>query len=132
MHVLLSKCRGCSFLQFIGRIFTRDNRVSVCSFRTTRHDFAFANHHIFLVMIIPVNLPSSSNSENETTFPPQLAKLGTKEVILLELQGSVQTEGDRDGQLVGTLKIDEKVSMVYVSFWSPILQQSLCRPKSLR
>lgn len=59
-------------------------------------------------MIIPVNLPSSSNSENETTFPPQLAKLGTKEVILLELQGSVQTEGDRDGQLVGTLKIDEK------------------------
>ncbi|KLO07640.1 hypothetical protein SCHPADRAFT_836352 [Schizopora paradoxa] len=50
-------------------------------------------------MIIPLNLPSTSTSENEMTFSPQFATLGTKEVVLMELQGSIQSEGSRDGQL---------------------------------
>ena len=60
-------------------------------------------------MIIPINIPSSSRFDNNT-LPPPLARIGTDELVLIELQGSFQTEGDRSGQLVGHLHIGETVS----------------------
>ena len=55
-------------------------------------------------MIIPINLrpePSGSGSK----FPPQLAELGTDEIVLLELQGSFHIEGDHTGQLAAKLSL---------------------------
>ena len=59
-------------------------------------------------MIIPINIPSEI-SKDGPKFPPQLAKLGTEELILIELQGSFHVEGDKSGQLAATLKLDENV-----------------------
>ncbi|TFK49393.1 hypothetical protein OE88DRAFT_1683280 [Heliocybe sulcata] len=56
-------------------------------------------------MIIPITLPRSSSSA--PSLPPALAKLGSSEVVLLELQGSLEVEGDRAGQAVGTLTFPE-------------------------
>lgn len=59
-------------------------------------------------MLIPItfNTPSSST----TKLPPSLAKISHDEVVLLELQGSLEIESshpnERDGKLVGTLTID--------------------------
>lgn len=58
-----------------------------------------------LHMIIPINTPSAT-ANNTSKFPPQLAKLGTEEIILIELQGSFQVEGDKSGQLAATLRFD--------------------------
>jgi hypothetical protein len=56
-------------------------------------------------MILPITRkPSPSTSK----LPPQLAKLGSDEIVLIELQGSLEVEGVPDGQIVGSLKIDEK------------------------
>jgi hypothetical protein len=68
-------------------------------------------------MIIPVTLKSARS--NATHLPPQLARLGSDEVVLIELQGSLTVETneveDRDGQAVGTLHIDEaRPSVPYV------------------
>lgn len=56
-------------------------------------------------MIIPINTPSATANDT-SKFPPQLAKLGTEEIILIELQGSFQVEGDKSGQLAATLRFD--------------------------
>lgn len=59
-------------------------------------------------MLIPItfNTPSSST----TKLPSSLAKISHDEVVLLELQGSLEIESshlhERDGKLVGTLTID--------------------------
>ncbi|TDL25684.1 hypothetical protein BD410DRAFT_716936 [Rickenella mellea] len=63
-------------------------------------------------MIIPINFASSSNSD--ARLPPQLARIGTDEVVLIELQGALQVEGDRAGQQVGKLHFandDEKPTL---------------------
>jgi len=56
-------------------------------------------------MIIPINLPSPS-STTATQLPSNLAKLGNSEVVLIELQGSLEVEGDSFGQHVGKLKME--------------------------
>lgn len=44
-------------------------------------------------------------------LPPQLVQFGTDEVVLVELQGSLEVEGNLNGQYVGKLTVDgEKVS----------------------
>ncbi|KAJ8503027.1 hypothetical protein ONZ45_g11214 [Pleurotus djamor] len=54
-------------------------------------------------MIIPVELDSSSQSK----LPSGLAKLGNDEVVLVELQGTLEVDGnENDGKLVGRLKMD--------------------------
>ena len=58
-------------------------------------------------MIIPLNFVSPG--KEGSTLAPQLARLGSNEVVLLELQGSIQVEGDQAGQLAGALKIEDKV-----------------------
>ncbi|TBU51931.1 Ctf8-domain-containing protein [Dichomitus squalens] len=58
-------------------------------------------------MLIPINIdlpgPSTPRRPN---LPPQLIQFGTDELILIELQGSLEVEGNRDGQLVGKLRVD--------------------------
>ncbi|KAG5337286.1 hypothetical protein C0989_009932 [Termitomyces sp. Mn162] len=59
-------------------------------------------------MIIPINVASSSSNPK---LPPGLAKISHDEVVLIELQGALEVESnhpsDRDGKLVGKLKVDE-------------------------
>lgn len=57
-------------------------------------------------MVIPIILNVASCS-NGRTLPPQLARFGTDEVVLIELQGALDVEGDRQGETVGKLCIDE-------------------------
>lgn len=60
-------------------------------------------------MRIPITIspPSSSNLK----LPPGLVKISHDEIVLVELQGSLEVElnhpSERNGRLVGTLKIDE-------------------------
>ena len=57
-------------------------------------------------MIIPLTLPSGT-SANANTLPPALTQLGSSELFLLELQGDLILSGDKYGQLVGHLTIDD-------------------------
>ena len=65
-------------------------------------------------MIIPITLASSS----QQLLPSGLARLSSNEVVLIELQGSLDVEAkvpsERNGKFVGKLTIDEKlVSLRY-------------------
>lgn len=64
-------------------------------------------------MIIPIN--HQNNELQDAKFPPQLAKLGTDEIVLFELQGSFQVEGNEAGQLAATLKVGENVRELVLS-----------------
>lgn len=39
-------------------------------------------------------------------LPPQLVQFGAEGLILVELQGALEVEGNKDGQLVGKLRVD--------------------------
>jgi len=54
-------------------------------------------------MIINVNVAISTTG---SALPPQLAQYGTDEVVLIELQGSLEVGGETAGQLVGKLDLD--------------------------
>ena len=43
------------------------------------------------------------------SLSPQLVKLASNEMVLIELQGSLEVEGDKRGEVIGTLKIDDAV-----------------------
>jgi chromosome transmission fidelity protein 8 len=63
-------------------------------------------------MIIPLTLPpkslsSSNGAEPAPALPTALARLGSSEFFLLELQGELQVTGDKDGQFVGRLTLDD-------------------------
>lgn len=57
-------------------------------------------------MIIPVTLKPPSDDGRK--LPPQLANLGNGDLVLIELQGSLEVQGSADSQFVGTLEIDPK------------------------
>ena len=57
-------------------------------------------------MIIPIALPRKP-SPGSPALPPALAHLGSSELFLLELQGDLEVSGDKHGQLVGRLNIDD-------------------------
>jgi len=57
-------------------------------------------------MIIPVTLKPPS--EGGRKLPPQLANLGNGDLVLIELQGSLEVQGSADTKIVGTLEIDPK------------------------
>jgi len=63
-------------------------------------------------MLIPITITSSSPSNPK--LPSGLAKISHNEVVLVELQGSLEVECDqpseRDGKLVGQLKMDDSTS----------------------
>ena len=58
-------------------------------------------------MLIPINidLPGPS-TPRRPQLPPQLVQFGTDELLLIELQGALEVEGNADGQLVGKLEVD--------------------------
>ncbi|KAF8802496.1 hypothetical protein BYT27DRAFT_7146225, partial [Phlegmacium glaucopus] len=60
-------------------------------------------------MLIPITITSSSLSNPK--LPSGLAKISHDEVVLVELQGSLEVEcnhpNERNGKLVGQLKIDD-------------------------
>lgn len=58
-------------------------------------------------MRIPITLQDFSSTS--ATLPPQLARLSSNEIVLIELQGSLEVEGDAGGELIGILKFDEAV-----------------------
>lgn len=68
-------------------------------------------------MLISVTLPSCSANPK---LPSSLAKISHDEVVLIELQGSLDVESkhptERNGQFVGKLKIDE--ATVSPSLWT--------------
>ena len=57
-------------------------------------------------MILPITLPPKP-SPGSPALPPVLTRLGSSELILLELQGELDVSGDKHGQLVGRLTIDD-------------------------
>jgi hypothetical protein len=59
-------------------------------------------------MIVPLTLPpKSSPNGTKPALPSALARLGSSEFFLLELQGELEVSGDKHGQLVGCLTIDD-------------------------
>ena len=58
-------------------------------------------------MIIPINLLNTSTVSSDS-LPPQLAQFGTDELVLVEMQGSLEVEGSKAGQRIGKLTIDDK------------------------
>jgi chromosome transmission fidelity protein 8 len=74
-------------------------------------------------MILPLTLPSASSSSTTTaTLPPALAQLGSSEFFLLELQGDLEVCGDKSGQPIGRLTIDDYPGNVrpVPSKWAPV------------
>lgn len=72
------------------------------------NNLANASSQMVQTMLIPITISLGSTSES---LPPQLAKLGNDELVLIELQGSLDVESslnsDRDGQMVGKFRLDE-------------------------
>jgi len=59
-------------------------------------------------MIIPLTHPPKSSPDDlAPALPSALARLGSSELCLLELQGKLEVSGDKHGQLVGRLTIDD-------------------------
>jgi len=57
-------------------------------------------------MILPLTLPSKP-TPGGPALPSALARLGSSELFLLELQGELDVSGDKHGQLVGRLTIED-------------------------
>ena len=70
-------------------------------------------------MIIPVRLKPPSDDGRK--LPPQLADLGNGNLVLIELQGSLEVQGSTDSQIVGTLEIDPKT----VHALAPIVERRI-------
>ncbi|KAG8886408.1 hypothetical protein FRB97_004943 [Tulasnella sp. 331] len=54
-------------------------------------------------MIIPLKFP---DKDSYGALPSSLATLGTGEVVLVELQGFLEVDGERSGEIVGTLGLE--------------------------
>ncbi|KDQ57261.1 hypothetical protein JAAARDRAFT_131402 [Jaapia argillacea MUCL 33604] len=54
-------------------------------------------------MFIPINLALDGSNK----LPSQLAKISHDELVLIELQGRLEVEGDRTGQAVGKLTLEK-------------------------
>ena len=78
-------------------------------------------------MIIPITLkPPPSDGR---TLPPQLANLGNGDIVLIELQGSLEVQGSTDSQFVGTLEIDPKtVCALLATIMGPRSLTRTCAP----
>jgi chromosome transmission fidelity protein 8 len=61
-------------------------------------------------MEIPINVPSKS-LEDAPLLPPQLVKLGSDEIVLVELQGSLEVEGEKDGGIIGMMSMKNVVCL---------------------
>lgn len=57
-------------------------------------------------MLISVNVNLPDPGSQRRPLPPQLVQFGTEGLVLIELQGALEVEGDKSGQLVGKLRVD--------------------------
>ncbi|KAH8100989.1 Ctf8-domain-containing protein [Cristinia sonorae] len=81
-------------------------------------------------MIIPININASSSSTGP--LPPQLAQFGTDELVLIEMQGTLEVEGSKAGQAVGKLTVDEKTKKPTLRIGHHLLEGKLVNlPKPL-
>jgi len=77
-----------------------------------------------------------SKCSNYLPLPPQLAKLGNDELVLIELQGSLDVEctdnSERDGQIVGAFRLDEGSSKPTLAIGHHLLEGKIVSlPKPL-
>jgi len=66
-------------------------------------------------MIIPIRLPGQVPAPNHS-LPPVLASIGANETVIVELQGSIETEGDYNGESIATLDMSIPVSWARTAF----------------
>lgn len=64
-------------------------------------------------MLIPINLPGDVPS-SYPPLPPSLLQFGD-EIVIIELQGTLVTEGDSGDQIVGTLAIHPETKVTFLS-----------------
>ncbi|GLB40237.1 putative ctf8 [Lyophyllum shimeji] len=83
-------------------------------------------------MIVPINVATSSSNPK---LPPGLAKISDDEVVLIELQGSLDVEcnqiSERNGKFVGKLKVDASTNKPTLLIGHHLLEgkiASLSRP----
>jgi hypothetical protein len=60
-------------------------------------------------MIIPIRLPSQV-PQREDKLPPIFATLSSNETMIIELQGSIEIEGDHENQIIAILDASDLVS----------------------
>jgi len=53
-------------------------------------------------MQIQIRLPAEVGPSHHA-LPPMLAKIGANETVIIELQGSIEIEGEKSGELIGNL-----------------------------
>ena len=53
-----------------------------------------------------INIDTRTLSGTGQSLPPTLANIGTSEVALVELQGELEVEGDKSGQIAAKLTLD--------------------------
>ena len=96
------------------KIVNASRRVQVLMKHSLTTAF-YSESHSSCTMIIPINLhlePSPSSSST-CTFPPALAQFGSEGLVLIELQGSLEVEGDNIGQTVGKLSAEASTVSCY-------------------
>jgi len=79
-------------------------------------------------MILPLTL-APQPSPGAPALPSALARLGSSELFLLELQGELEVSGEQHGQLVGRLTIDDdgKVCVTQIPlFFSSVTTDTTC------
>ena len=59
-------------------------------------------------MQIQIRLPAEVGP-SQHPLPPSLAKIGENETVIIELQGSIEIEGDKSGELIGNLDVTNVV-----------------------
>lgn len=76
-------------------------------------------------MIIPITLKPPSDGGRK--LPPQLADIGNGNIVLIELQGSLEVQGSTDSKIVGNLEIDPKtVCALLVTIVEPGILTHVC------
>lgn len=58
------------------------------------------------IMMIPINVAVAGPSSQHLL--PQFAQFGTDELVLIEMQGALEVQGDCNGQVVGKLTVDNE------------------------
>ena len=55
-------------------------------------------------MQIQIRLPAEVGPSSDP-LPPALAKISANETVIIELQGSIEIEGEKSGELIGNLDV---------------------------
>ena len=66
-------------------------------------------------MQIQIRLPDEVGPSSDP-LPPALAKISANETVIIELQGSIEMEGEKSGELIGNLDVTNIVRFSWISF----------------